>query len=319
MAEQLLRGGIPAVRHALEEQNAAARAAGAPEVKADALPALAERLRPRMRAAEWLDRAEAALAQADEVAIRDLRALVAGSDAAGRDELSRGLAGRLREVLDQRSAKERDAWLQDITEALEAGRVVRALRSSSRPPEPGVRFPPPLAERLSAAAGQALGPDVAPDRWMAVLEAVTASPIRRTVRPAGLPSESPPELVQAARNAADRVPGVAALVGASAPPAARRPPGAPGGRPRGPGAPPEGRPPAPLPGPPVGQRRPGPPAPPPPAGAAPDPAPPEAAPAEPAAAPAPPTVPDPPAEAAAVPASPSGDHGDDAVLVEELR
>jgi hypothetical protein len=297
IAEHVLRGGVPAVRQALEEQNTAARAAGAPEVKADALVALAEEMLPRLRAAEWRDRAEAAVAQADEVALRDLRALVVGSEGAGRDEASRELAGRLRQALDERSAKARDAWLGEVTEALDAGRVVRALRSSGRPPEPGVRFPAPLAERLAAAAGDAMGPDVAPERWGAVLEAVAVSPVRRLVKPRGLPADPPAELLDQARRAAEKIPALGPLVGSPAPapsPAAARrpvppaPPAAPGGRPRG------------RPGPP-----PGPPRPPSPR------------------SPSPPVAADPPApEHPSVPQQgegrPSGDDGDDAVLVEEL-
>ena len=47
MAEQILRGGIPAVRQAVEEQNAKAREEGGPEIKADALLAMAEELLAR--------------------------------------------------------------------------------------------------------------------------------------------------------------------------------------------------------------------------------------------------------------------------------
>lgn len=237
IAEQVLRGGIPAVRQALEEQNAAARASGAPEVKTDALVALAEELLPRLRAAEWRDRAEAAIAQKDDVALRDLRSLVAGADAARREEAGRDLAIRLREALDERSAKERDTWVAEISEALDAGRVLRALRASSRPPEPGVRFPAEMAARLSEAAGEALGPDVTPDRWAAALDAIGASPVRRVVKPRGLPPGAPDALVAQARLAVERIPGLAPVLGMPPPVApvigARRPapPGPPPRRP----------------------------------------------------------------------------------------
>ncbi len=268
IAEQVQRGGVPAVRQAIEDQNAAARASGSPEVRPDALVALAEGLLPRLKAAEWRDRADAAVGQVDEIGLRDLRALVVGSDAAARDEETRDLAATLRKALEERSAKEREGWLAEIGEALDAGRVVRALRSSCRPPEPGARFPTELAERLSTAASEAMAPDVAPDRWAAVLEAVTSSPVRRLVKPVGLP-DPPGDLLHVARQAADRVPGLGPLVGAGPPPAigARRP-GPPPRPPRPAGAPPA--------------RPPRPPAPP----AAAAPAPPAAAPpAEPAAPP----------------------------------
>src|SRR4030095_6952741 len=62
IAEQLLIGGIPAGRQSSDKQNEELKAAGKPEVKADALLKVAEDLRPRAQAAVWRDRAEAAAA-----------------------------------------------------------------------------------------------------------------------------------------------------------------------------------------------------------------------------------------------------------------
>ncbi len=212
VAEQILRGGIPAVRQAVEEQNAKAREVGGPEIKADALLAVAEELLPALRAAEWRDRADAAIGIVDEISVRDLRSVVLGADTA-RDEEGRALAAQLREALDRRSAAERQTWVEEITSSLDEGRVVRALRISGRPPEPGVRFPAELAKRLSDASGDALGPDTTPDRWAAVLEAVLASPVRRTITPKGLPAEPGEALARALRLAAPRIPAIAALLG----------------------------------------------------------------------------------------------------------
>ena len=212
VAEQILRGGIPAVRQAVEEQNAQAREVGGPEIKADALLAVAEELLPALRAAEWRDRADAAVGIVDEISVRDLRSVVLGADTA-RDEEGRALAAQLRETLDRRSAAERQTWVDEITSSLDEGRVVRALRISGRPPEPGVRFPTELAKRLSDASGDALGPDTTPDRWAAVLEAVVASPVRRTITPKGLPAEPGEALARALRLAAPRIPAIAALLG----------------------------------------------------------------------------------------------------------
>ncbi len=224
VAEQILRGGIPAVRQAVEEQNAKAREVGGPEIKADALLAVAEELLPALRAAEWRDRAEAAVVIVDEISVRDLRAVVSGADTA-RDEEGRALAAHLREALERRSAEERQSWVDEITSSLDDGRVVRALRISGRPPEPGTRFPAELAKRLSDAGGEALGPDTTPDRWAAVLEAVVGSPVRRTITPRGLPTEPGEALTKALHLAAPRVPAIGALLGET--------PGAP---PRRPGA-----------------------------------------------------------------------------------
>ncbi|MGI8776883.1 MAG: hypothetical protein ACR2LJ_05735 [Acidimicrobiales bacterium] len=314
VAEKVLRGGLPSVRQAVEEQNAEARSTGAPEVRADALMAMAEGLLPRLRAAEWRDRAEAAAADFSEIGLRDLRAVVAGSDAAGRDDESRALAGLLREALERRSAEERESWVAEIRTSLVDGRVVRALRLSGRPPDPGARFPADLAEQLSAAAGAAMTADTVADRWAALLDAVVASPVRRTVQPHGVPAERAEDLERALRLAAPRVPGLAAMLGPPRPPrpvapgdARPRPAGSRPPRRRGPG----------------GERRPSPappPAPGPDAVEAPAVAPPAPSPG-PDAVEAPPGVPaERPGDGsdAAVPA-PSGDDGDDAVLVEKLR
>ncbi len=80
IAEQVLRGGIPAVRQAVDKQNEQARAAGSPEIKADGIVSIAEQLLPRLRTAEWHDRADAALADVDEVALQDLRSVVVAAD-----------------------------------------------------------------------------------------------------------------------------------------------------------------------------------------------------------------------------------------------
>ena len=200
------------MRQAVEEQNAKAREVGGPEIKADALLAVAEELLPALRAAEWRDRADAAIGIVDEISVRDLRSVVLGADTA-RDEEGRALAAQLREALDRRSAAERQTWVEEITSSLDEGRVVRALRISGRPPEPGVRFPAELAKRLSDASGDALGPDTTPDRWAAVLEAVLASPVRRTITPKGLPAEPGEALARALRLAAPRIPAIAALLG----------------------------------------------------------------------------------------------------------
>lgn len=230
IAEQVLRGGMAGVRTAVEEQNTKARAAGDPEIHSEALVGLAEQLLPTLRAAEWRDRAEAACAGLDELSLRDLRTVVAGADAAGRDDDSRALAAKLREGLERRSAAERQSWVDEMTTCLTEGRVVRALRVSSRPPEQGVRFPPDLSAGLARAAGDAMSPETVPDRWLALLEAVLVSPIRRTIQPKGLPAGADDEVLRTVRQAVSKMPGLAPLVGETSgsrpvpPPPPRRPP-----------------------------------------------------------------------------------------------
>jgi hypothetical protein len=214
------------VRQALEEQNAQLRAEGKPEVPPAGVVSLAEDLVPRLRVAEWLDRAEGALNDLDELDLRDLRSVVVASDdpSVARDETTRDMAARLKDGLSNRQDKEHQDWLADIDAALGVGRVVRALRLSSRPPKAGVRFPPELAGRLSQASLAALTADASSDRWVAVLEALAYSPIHSTVAPAGVPEPASDELRATVQRLAGLVPEVAKQFGIEPPaPGARAP------------------------------------------------------------------------------------------------
>ena len=177
------------------------------------------------------------MADVDTLALRDLRSVVTAAETAVRDEAGRALAGQLREALDRRLAAQREEWSAEVTRSLDDGRVVRALRISGRPPEPGTRFPPELAQRLAEAAGAAMTAETTAERWAALLDAVAASPVRRAVKPAGLPAEPGEDLLAAAKRLAGRVPGVAAALGIEAPAPPARPP-----RPPRPGPPPGARP-----------------------------------------------------------------------------
>ncbi|MBW3555389.1 MAG: hypothetical protein KY454_00475 [Actinobacteria bacterium] len=244
VAEQVLRGGIPALRRAIEEQNAQARTEGRPEVKGEALVALAEELLPRLKTAEWHDRAEAAMADVDEIGLRDLRSVVSGADAAARDDETRRLAVSLREALERRLKEQQDQWTTEITTTLDDGRLVRALRIASRTPDPSMRLPAELALRLAGAASEAMGADTPPERWLALLEAVAASPVRTTVKPAALPNDPGEPLLHVARQHAGRIPALTTLLGISMPP----PPGPARPRPSRPaGGPPRPIPPPPRP------------------------------------------------------------------------
>jgi hypothetical protein len=220
----VLQGGIPAVRQAIEKQNATAVSEGKPEIKAEPLIALAEELLPRLRTAEWRDRAEAALADVEELDLRDLRTVVVASDTAARDDETRELAAELRAALARRVDEEQRTWIHDVTAALDEGRVVRALRLSSRPPKAGSLFPRDVAGRLAEAAGASLTSDASADRWTAVLDAVALSPVRRAVTPQSMPETPDAELVAAVKRLADRLPDIANAFGVEAEPQpARRP------------------------------------------------------------------------------------------------
>jgi hypothetical protein len=216
VAEQLLRGGIQAVRQAINDQNTAAKASGKPPVAGDALVVMAEELLPVVRLADWKDRASVAQTAGKEYRLRELRAVVTASRTLSLDEEGRATAKALQESLDQRTAALREEWLARMTNAVKDGRVHQAIEVSIRPPEPGTRLPADLAVALAAAAGEAMSADKAPEEWMQLLDVVVASPVRRTVKPAGIPDDEVAR--QAARNAAGSVPALAKLLGLKIPP-----------------------------------------------------------------------------------------------------
>jgi hypothetical protein len=217
IAEQVLRGGIPAVRTAIHLEREKATAEGRAAPNADELIAMAEALLPRLKTAEWRDRAEAAAADADGISLRDLRSVVAGADVA-RDDATRALSANLREALARRVAKLQKDWTDEVAKHLDSGHVVRALRLSARPPESSARLDTEVSNRLTDAAGEAMSPDAAVDLWAALLDAAAASPVRRAIKPAGLPDNAPPDLKRAAHQQSGSIPALAKLLGVSIPP-----------------------------------------------------------------------------------------------------
>ena len=233
VAEQLLKGGVPSVRQAIQEQNARARAEGRPEVTEGPLMAMAEELRPIIGLATWKDRASVARNAGKDTPLRELRSIVASASTVTLDEEGTEMQKSLRTSLTERVTALRERWVERITTSLDEGRVVDAVRASIRAPEPSARLSAELAVRLADAAGQAMTKDTAPEDWKALLEVVVECPVRRTVKPAGLPEGADEALLSEARKAAGLVPELAKLLGIPIPPppGPRRPvPARPAGR-----------------------------------------------------------------------------------------
>jgi hypothetical protein len=221
IAEEVLRGGMPAVRQAIDAQNEKRAADGEAPINSAELLKLAESILPRLRTAEWRDRAEAAIADGDQLDLRDLRSVVVASDAAARDDETRELASQLRAKLDERVVAEQALWLEDLQLALDAGRIVRALRVSSRPPKAGTMLSPDLRLALTGGANAALTEEATPDRWAAVLDAIAFSPVRTEVAPVSQPAVPSEELLAVIKKYASRVPKVAIAFGIEGTKAAR--------------------------------------------------------------------------------------------------
>ena len=237
LAEEVLKGGVPGVRQAVDRMNDKATAEGMPKIKRDPLVALAEKMAPALKAAEWRDRAEAA-AGIETVDLRDIRSVVAAADGAARDEETRALADQLREGLQARTEAEHRAWRDELAQTIAEGRTVRALRLSSRPPKAGAPLPVDMAEKLAVAASASLTSDVTSERWATVVDAVAFSPVRTQVTAEGIPAEPSDDLKKAMQKLAGRVPQLAALFGIEAPAGRNRGSGKAKGRPTPPPPPP---------------------------------------------------------------------------------
>ncbi len=222
---ELALQGMPAVRSRLAEENKKLSAAGQPEMPEATVLKMAEDLLPKLRVADWLDRADAAQRQMQTLDLRDLRSVVAAGDdpMVARDESTRGLSEELKAALVKKQEEELRLWLEDVDTALGVGRVIRALRLSSQPPKAGVMFPPDLARRLGEAATAALEPTDTSDRWSAVLEAAAFSPVRTLVVPTAPPSNITDDLKATALRLGPLLPQVAELLQVEVPADAPRP------------------------------------------------------------------------------------------------
>ena len=215
VAERALEGGIKAVRDAVKIQNDQLRKDGKPEVPSDGLISMAQNLLPKLRVADWLDKAEAAKSDLATLDLRDLRSVVVASEdpMVMRDETTRALAAELKTALKERQDSAQTLWLSDITDALKVGRTVRALKMTSEPPKAGQPFPSELGAKLAQAATAGLTTETAPDRWIALLEALAFSPIRGQVKLTTLPQQPSEALLATVKRLSSLLPQIAALFG----------------------------------------------------------------------------------------------------------
>ncbi len=221
IAEQLLKGGLPAVRQALATQNEKAIAEGKPTIPETLVLTIAEPMLPMLKLATWKDRAEVAIEIANDASLRDLRSVISAADLIRHDDSTREMLETLKGLTEQRAAKLHADWLGEIRENLNAKRIIRAARLSSRPPEPIAKLPADLLEELTNAANEMLSPETPADRWSALLDALSQSPIRRQVQPKGLPANAPVELIEQAKENSGRIPALAQLLGIAIPPPPR--------------------------------------------------------------------------------------------------
>lgn len=210
---QLSQKGVSGMRSIIEKQNEIAISAGEPPIPPELLLKLAERLQPKLRTAEWRDKAEAALTGIEEIDLRDLRSVVVASDNAAKDSETRDLAEKLKTGLATRIESEHTKWVTEIEAALKEDRVVRALRMSSHPPKAGAPLSKEILTSLTQGANNNLTEDTYEDRWITVLDAVSLSPVREKVIPQSLPKEPSQKLIEVVTELSMKIPSIAALFG----------------------------------------------------------------------------------------------------------
>lgn len=212
---ELALNGMQTVRHKVKEANAALAAEGKPTMPEQSVVQMAENLLPRLRVADWLDRAEAAKRDLAVLDLKDLRSVVAAANdpVIERADACRELIAELRAGLITRTDEEKHNWLSDIEAALGVGRIVRALKLAGQPPKAGEIFPEELGRKLADATSANLTAEALPDRWIAVLEAVAFSPIRALVKVVSIPTTVSPELGKTIARLGGLLPQVAAAFG----------------------------------------------------------------------------------------------------------
>ena len=209
IAEILLQKGIPGLRDSISAQNEIAKKAGEPEIPEDLLLKLAEQVHPDLRTAEWFDRADGALRGIETVDLRDIRSVIVASENVQKNDAVKSLAENLKEGFNKRVDSDQKNWLKEVISTLKEGRVVRALRLSSRPPKAGFPLPEDLLNSLTEATNEALSADVTQSRWGTIAEAAAFSPIHERVIPVGVPKNPNDELLKLIRRISSRAPLIA--------------------------------------------------------------------------------------------------------------
>ena len=196
VGEILLHKGIPGLRDSINTQNESAKKAGEPEIPEQLLLKLAEQVYPDLRTAEWLDRADGALRGMETVDLRDIRSVIVASETVQKNDEVRSLAEKLKEGFNKRVDSDQKKWLKEVITTLKEGRVVRALRLSSRPPKAGFPLPEDLLNSLTEATNNALSAEVTQSRWGTIAEAAAFSPVHDRVVPVGVPKDPNEELLK---------------------------------------------------------------------------------------------------------------------------
>jgi hypothetical protein len=207
---------MPAVRSAVAEQNKNAEAQGRTPVNAEAIDRIATDLLSRSTLAMWKDRATGAIGAGKELRLRDLRAVVTSARTVTLDDEGRTQLKELQTSLNTRVEALRLEWTAKLEAALESGNVLEALRLSTRTPEISTRVSSDAAAKIALMASDALTAEANPVTWSAIVVAASDSPIRRLIKPTGIPEDASAHAT--AVKFAGAIPELAKLLGMKVPP-----------------------------------------------------------------------------------------------------
>jgi hypothetical protein len=216
VAEQLLRGGMPAVRAAVELQNKNAAAQGRPTIDATTIDRIAEDLLNRTNLSLWKDRAAGAIGAGRELRLRDLRAVVTSAKTVSLDDEARAQLKELQVSLTARVEHLRTQWNEKLEAAITSKNVKEALALVARPPDMSTRVSADAATRVVALVSETLNADQDPKVWNEIVELTADTSIRRNVKPLGIPSDESSHAV--AVHNAGAIPELAKLLGMRVPP-----------------------------------------------------------------------------------------------------
>ena len=216
VAEQLLRGGMPAVRAAVELQNKNASAQGRPTVDPATIDRIAEDLLNRTNLALWKDRAAGAIGAGRELRLRDLRAVVTSAKTVSLDDEARVQLRELQASLTARVDHLRTQWNEKLEAAITTKNAKEALGLVARPPDMSTRLSSDSASRVVTLVSETLNPEQTPAVWNEIVELAADTSIRRNIKPVGIPSDDSSRAV--AVHNAGAIPELAKLLGMKVPP-----------------------------------------------------------------------------------------------------
>ena len=216
VAEQLLRGGMPAVRSAVAEQNKNATAQGRPTIDAETIDRIAEELLGKTNLALWKDKAAGAIGAGRELRLRDLRAVVTSAKTVSLDDEGRQQLKELQTALTSKVDHLRTVWNEKLEAALNSKNVAEALRLVARPPDMSTRVSAEMAAKVIAMTSETLTAELDAAQWNEIVTLAVDTSIRRNIKHVGIPANDVSKNL-AIKNAG-AIPELAKLLGMPVPP-----------------------------------------------------------------------------------------------------